>query len=134
MVASPDHHIQASDLAETIGTFVERGRVNASYMAGEGVFRVHGVQRLLSIGLTNTDVSDRPPAERDALLMRVALACVDWLRGRELPVPATLVSISLLREIDLRLISWSWGVGGRVYWIDSHGAPTQQAPSAIKAR
>ena len=65
-------------------------------------------------------------ADRDALLTRVAALGLDWLRTRSLVVPGTLVSVRLIREVDLRIVSWAWGVGGEAFWVDERKGLTKE--------
>ena len=124
-----DQEIEATDLAAEVGALAGRGKARANFAAGAWALEAHGAPRILAIGVTNADVHRRPPAERDALLARIAEAGAAGLRRRGLPAAGTLVSVSLMREVDLRVVSWAWGVGGAAYWIDDAGALTSQRPS-----
>ncbi len=126
MSANPEPEITSTDLVEQIAALVGSGQVRCEYVTGEWVRQAHGAPRMLSIALTNSDVPHWPAPKRDVVLARVAGAGVDWLRRRQRPAGGTLVSIALVRKIDLRIISWTWGVGGRDYWIDAHGTLTDQ--------
>jgi hypothetical protein len=124
-----NQHIEAPDLATEIGTIVGRGKTHAHFTASEWVLESHGALCVLAISVTNGDLHRRPPAEREALLSRIAEEGIAWLRRRGLAVEGTLVSVTLMREVDLRVVSWAWGVGGRAYWVDGTGALTSQRPS-----
>ena len=40
----------------------------------------------------------------------------------------TRISIHLLREVDLAVVSWAWGRGGATFWIGGAGELTESAP------
>ena len=123
-----EREIDATDLAAEVAALAGSGRVRAHYSAGDRMLKLHDTRRILSIGVTNSDAARRPPDERDAFIAQVAQAGAAWLRRRALLAPATLISIGLIREIDLRLISWTWSVGGRAFWTDAEGTLTGTAP------
>ncbi len=66
------------------------------------------------------------------MLGTIARAAAEWLRRREILTPGTLVSIELAREVDLWLVSWSRGRGGRSYWIGADGRPTETLADASR--
>jgi len=79
---------------------------------------------MLSVGVVN-------PRDRDAAeagLAAVAAAAAEWLAGRGLAVAGTLISIHLLREVDLAVVGWAWGKGGAAFWIDAEGELTASPP------
>src|SRR5690242_5637118 len=128
-----DLTIRAADLETEIARLHTGSRTRADYSAGEWVRREHLVRsgRMLTIALINSRLEQLPVAERATLLERVARVAVEWLRGRSLLLPGTLVAVHLSREVDLKLVSWGWGVGGEAYYIDDSGRLTTQRPIAL---
>ncbi len=124
-----DDTIRASDLEAEIGVLTAgTGRTRADYLAGDWVVRQHGTRWLLSIGLVNSGVQRWRTEDRDAVLHHVAETGARWLQERSLLLPGTLISIQLLREVDLRVFSWSWGVGGETFWVDTAGQLSADPP------
>ena len=123
-----EHEGDAPDLAGEIARIVGRGTVRASYGADKRLRELQGAARLISIGVINSDLGDRERPEIERVLDAIADAAVEWLRRREILTPGTLISIQLAREVDLRLVSWGWGTGGRRYWVGADGRPTTTAP------
>jgi hypothetical protein len=124
----PEYDTDAADLADEVARIVGSGTVRASYGSGERLRESHGVARLVSIAVTNPDLAHRTSDDVDGVLARIAHAAAAWLRGRTLLVPGTLISIHLVREVDLVLVSWARGFGGRNFWIGDDGGPTLAAP------
>ena len=122
--------MRATELEGEIGR-LHGGRTRADYTHGDFVRTVHHVpsSRMLTIALVNSGLESLPAVERDMRLDRVGKLGLDWLRARSLLVPATLVSVTLSREIDLKLVSWGWGVGGRAFWVDNNGSLTTERPA-----
>jgi len=122
--------IHATDLEAQVASLHAGNRTRADYVHGDFVRTVHLVAsaRKLTVALVNSRVERLPVAERDALFTRIAKLGLDWLSTRSLLVPGTLLSVSLHREVDLELVSWSWGVGGAVFWVDELGGLTREAP------
>jgi hypothetical protein len=83
---------------------------------------------MLTIVIVNSGLERLAVADRDALLARVAAVGRDWLRARSLLLPGTLVSVRLQREVDLKVVSWGWGVGGEAFWVDELGGLTKDRP------
>ena len=104
------------------------GRTRADYLAGDSVVRQHGTRWLLSIGLVNSGIQRWRADDRDAVLRHVAETGARWLEERTLLVPGTLISVQLLREVDLRVFSWGWGVGGQTFWVNTAGQLTADPP------
>jgi hypothetical protein len=129
MAIPAEQEIEAADLAAEVGALAVRGTARAHYAAGAWVMKAYSAPRILVISVTNADLDRRPPAERDALLARIAEAGAAWLRRRGLLVAGTLVSVSLVREVDLHVVSWARSVRGAAYWVDDAGALTSQRPS-----
>ena len=125
--------IRATELESAIASLFPAGCTRAEYTHGTFVRTVHlvGSERMLTIALTNSGVDRLEIEERDALLERIAKLGIDWLRARSLAVRGTLVSVSLNREVDLKLVSWGWGGGGRAFWIDERGELTTVPPPAV---
>ena len=126
-----DDTIRATELEAAVAALGRGGRTRADYSHGAFVRTTYYVasSRLLAIGLTNSGVDRLPTDERDALLERIGELGLDWLRAKSLVVPGTLVSISLTREVDLKLLSWGWGVGGQAFWVDDRGELTTMRPA-----
>lgn len=123
-MSTTEHGIDTADLEEVVGRMVLCGRVKATYAAGAWVRHSHGAERMLSVGIVN-------PRDRDAAeagLAGVAGAAAEWLAARGLAVAGTRISIHLLREVDLMLVSWAWGRGGATFWIDAAGELTASPP------
>jgi hypothetical protein len=118
----------APDLAQQISRIVGSGRVRASYGADARLGERHGAEQLVSVGIMNSDLGDRDSVAVERVLGLIAAATAEWLRQRGILTPGTLISIGLAREVDLRLVSWSWGTGGRRYWIGTDGRPTLRSP------
>lgn len=124
--------IRATELETAIASLHAGGHPRADYTHGTFVRTVHHVdsERMLTIALMNSGVDRLEVEERDALLERIAKLGIDWLRPRSLLVAGTLVSIALSREVDLKLVSWSWGTGGRAFWINESGELSTVPPPA----
>ena len=128
MTEISERDLDASDLARQVERIVGDGRVRAHYTGDQRLENVHDASRILSIAVLNSNLPRRPPLEVDAVYARVAEAGAAWLRQGGLLTAGTLVSIRCVREIDLVLVSWAWGAGGRAYCIGVDGRPTLQAP------
>jgi len=95
-------------------------------LSGSASSGVQSLVRATRIALVNSGVERLAAADRDALLTRVATLGLDWLRTRSLVVPGTLVSVRFIREADLRIVSWAWGVGGEAFWVDERKGLTKE--------
>ena len=124
--------IRATELEAAVAALGRGGRTRADYTHGASVRTTYYVAsgRILAIGLINSGVDRLPTDERDALLERIGNLGLDWLRAKSLAVPGTLVSISLTREVDLKLVSWGWGAGGQTFWVDDRGELTTMRPAS----
>ena len=122
-----DISIEAADLAAGVSSIVGSGSVAANYHSGDWL-RVHGVRRTLVIAVDNSELNERPPGDVDAVASRIAEAGREWLEGRRLLKPGTLITVQFSRSTDLKLVSWSRGVTGRIYWIDEGGRVTTESP------
>lgn len=127
-IGVPEYGADAPDLAEEVTRIVGSGQARASYGSGDSLRESHGAARLVTIGVVNSDLAERAPAEVDEVFARLADAATAWLRRRELLVRGTLISIGLVREVDLVVVSWGRGTGGRRFWIGDDGGPTLAAP------
>lgn len=125
-----DGHTPAPELELKVRTAAAPvHRVTASYLDADWVEKQFGTTPVLTIGVTNTGVE---PTRRDDLLREIGNLGWAWLRDRSLLRPGTMIAVTLHREIDLTLISFSWGKGGRVFWIDDAGALTTEEPRAAE--
>ena len=129
-VRGAEHEGDAPDLARDVSRIVGSGHAHASYGADERLREIYGATHLISIGVINSNLGERDRGEIDRTFATIADAAAGWLRRRDVLIPGTLVSIHLVRETDLRLVSWSRSTGGCRFWIDADGRPTTMPPAS----